>query len=141
MMRQLAYAVLVLRALYELARYDVTDALFGFGRIRSSLLAQAAKSSAREQIASERVAPEQLECEQRVCDAVLLATCLYWKPVLCLQRSVCATRVLRSRGVAARLIIGYRPAPFFSHAWVEVGSRVVNDSPAYRSRLRVLHAL
>ena len=76
-----------------------------------------------------------------VCDAVLLATCLYWKPVLCLQRSVCTTRLLRTRGVAARLIIGYREAPFFSHAWVEVGSRVVNDSPAYRSRLRVLHSI
>lgn len=136
MKRQLAYAALVLRALYELARYDVIHTVCGFGRIRSSLLAQPAKRGTCEPIAS-----RQLECEQRVCDDVLLATCLYWKPVLCLQRSVCATRLLRARGVAARLIIGYREAPFFSHAWVEVGSRVVNDSPAYRSRLRVLHAL
>jgi hypothetical protein len=132
----IAYAALVLRALYELARYDVIHAVFGFGRIRSGLLARHACGGA-----SEHVDSRQLECERRVCDAVLLATCLYWKPVLCLQRSVCATRLLRTRGVAARLIIGYREAPFFSHAWVEVGSRVVNDSPAYRSRLRVLHAL
>jgi hypothetical protein len=71
----------------------------------------------------------------------LLATCLYWKRVLCLQRSVCATRLLRARSLPARLVIGYREAPFFSHAWVEIGSRVVNDSPAYRTRLRVLHAM
>ena len=141
MKHQLAYAALVLRALFELARYDVIHTVCGFGRIRSSLLAQPAKSGAREPIDAAPIDAVQLECEQRVCDAVLLATCLYWKPVLCLQRSVCATRLLRARGVAARLIIGYREAPFFSHAWVEVGSRVVNDSPAYRSRLRVLHAL
>jgi hypothetical protein len=146
MKHQLAYAALVLGALFELARYDVIHTVCGFGRIRSSLLAQPAKSGAREPIDAAPIDPgqidaAQLECERRVCDAVLLATCLYWKPVLCLQRSVCATRLLRARGVAARLIIGYREAPFFSHAWVEVGSRVVNDSPAYRSRLRVLHAL
>ena len=72
---------------------------------------------------------------------MLLATCLYWKPVLCLQRSVCAVRLLRSHGVAARLVIGYRPSPFFSHAWVEVDGRVVNSSPAYKTRLRVLYSI
>ena len=76
--------------------------------------------------------------EQAVCHAVLLATCLHWKPVLCLQRSVCAVRLLRKYGIAAKLVIGYRPAPFFSHAWVEVNGRVVNSSPAYKRRLRVL---
>jgi transglutaminase superfamily protein len=47
-------------------------------------------------------------------------------------------RLLRARGVVARLLIGYRPVPFLSHAWVEVEGRVVNDSPAYRKRLHVL---
>ena len=59
-------------------------------------------------------------------DAVLLATCLYWKPVLCQQRSVCVVRLLRKHGIPGRLVIGYRPAPFFAHAWAEVEGRVVN---------------
>jgi hypothetical protein len=48
-------------------------------------------------------------------------------------------RLLRKHDVVARLVIGYRPVPFFSHAWVEVNGRVVNDSPAYRERLQVLY--
>jgi hypothetical protein len=35
--------------------------------------------------------------------------------------------------------IGYRPAPFFSHAWAELDGRVVYGSPAYRQRLQLLH--
>jgi len=38
-------------------------------------------------------------------------------------------------------VIGYRAAPFFSHAWVEVAGRVVNDSPIYQMRLQVLERL
>jgi hypothetical protein len=114
--------------MYELARYDVVDRVFGFGRIQQQL----ARTSGRVLLAS-------AERERTVCEAVLLATCLYWKPVLCLQRSVCVVRLLRAHGVGARLVIGYRPVPFFSHAWAEVDGRVVNDSPVYRKRLRVLH--
>jgi hypothetical protein len=130
MKAQRVYAGLVVRALYELIRYDTMHALCGFGRIRARLITQTPK------------APDaDADCERAACAAVLLATCLYWKRVLCLQRAVCTTRILRSRGVAARLVIGYREQPFFSHAWVEVGSRVVNDSPVYRTRLRVLDAM
>jgi hypothetical protein len=89
--------------------------------------------------AAKPLAPADRELEPSLCDAVLTATCLYWKPVLCLQHSVCLARLLRARGVRARLIIGYRAVPFFSHAWVEVDGRVVNDSPAYKSRLQILH--
>jgi hypothetical protein len=38
-------------------------------------------------------------------------------------------------------VIGYRPSPFFSHAWVEVDGRIVNDSPVYQERLFVLERL
>ncbi len=134
MRQQLTYLGLVLRALFELVRYDLIHTVCGFGPIRNGLIKQATKQAAKQMVVD-------ADCERIICDAVLLATCLYWKPVLCLQRSVCATRLLRTRGVAARLVIGYREVPFFSHAWVEVDSRVVNDSPAYRSRLRVLHAM
>ena len=72
---------------------------------------------------------------------MVLASCLYWKPVRCLQRSLCTARLLRIHGVAAQLVIGYRAMPFLSHAWVESDGRVVNDSPVYRQRLRVLYTV
>ena len=118
----------VVSALCEFARYEASIRRRGSGRIlsQSRLQTVAAKPAGR-------------ESEQALCDAVLLATCFYWKPVLCLQRAVCTVRLLRRHGIAARLVIGYRPSPFFSHAWVEVDGRVVYGSPAYRERLRVLH--
>jgi hypothetical protein len=119
---------LVARALYELARYDVLRGIF-----------KVAGTSHRLTHQSFTTAPQRDELDPLVSEAVVLATCFYWKPVLCLQRSVCLVRLLRARGTAARLVIGYRPVPFLSHAWVEVNGRVVNDSPVYQRRLRVLH--
>jgi len=126
-MKRVRYASLVLRALYEIVRYEATVALRGIGCILQKVRRQsvAAKSTSQ-------------ELERTICDAVLLATCIYWKPVLCLQRSVCTVRLLRKHGVHARLVIGYRPSPFFSHAWVEVDGRVVYGSPAYQKRLQPL---
>jgi len=121
---------LVIRALYELARYEVIVALRGSGRVLQQLQRQ-----------SIRAQPAGRELEKTVCDAVLLATCFYFKPVLCLQRAVCTVRLLRRYGIAARLVIGYRPSPFFSHAWVEVDGRVVYGSAAYQKRLKPLHVV
>jgi hypothetical protein len=73
-----------------------------------------------------------------VCAAVDAAVALYWKQVHCLQKSTATVRLLRRHGWKGQLIIGYRAVPFFSHAWVELGGQVINDSPAYRKRLRVL---
>src|SRR5690349_4659830 len=56
----------------------------------------------------------------------------YVRRALCLQRSAVATRLLRRSGIRAELVIGYRPLPFESHAWVEVDGRVVNDRPQYQ---------
>jgi hypothetical protein len=116
----------LVRTLYELARYDVVCATRGFAAVR-------------ERLASERVAGRTLDSDtvERVCSTVELACCLYWKRVLCLQRSFCLARLLRGYGADAHLVIGYRPRPFVSHAWVEVDGRIVNDSAAYR-QLRVL---
>ncbi|HEV2988451.1 MAG TPA: lasso peptide biosynthesis B2 protein [Candidatus Angelobacter sp.] len=127
-MKTARYAYFVLKALYELARYDALLSLRGSGHIlrrvhRQSVMPRASST----------------ELEQAISDAVLLATCLYWKPVLCLQRSVCTARLLRKHGIDARLAIGYRPSPFFSHAWVEVNGRVVYGSAAYQQRLQLLH--
>jgi hypothetical protein len=120
---------LVFRALFEIARYELVLSLLGSGRILSQLKRQSviAKTSA--------------ESEKTICDAVLLATCFYWKPVLCLQRAVCTVRLLRKYGIHARLVIGYRPSPFFSHAWVEVDGRVLYGSAAYQTRLLPLHVI
>jgi hypothetical protein len=127
-MKGARYAWLLLSAFYEVARYEAIVRWRGFGRILSQLRVQSVAEK-----------PASREVEQAICDAVLLTTCLYWKPVLCLQRSACTVRLLRRHGIAARLVIGYRPSPFFSHAWVEVDGRVVYGSPAYQRRLRPLY--
>lgn len=124
----LRYVVLVLRAWCELARFDLLRALSTDSTLRLRRVAPWGQKAA------------DVERTSAVCHAVATAACLYWKPVMCLQRSVCTVRLLRARGVAARLVIGYRPAPFLSHAWVEVDDRVVNDSPIYRQRLSVLYS-
>jgi hypothetical protein len=127
-MKRPSKAWLVFRALYGLARYDAMVWLGGSGCVLRQLRRQPTAAK-----------PSRYEQEQAICDAVLLATCFYWKPVLCLQRAVCTVRLLRKHGVAARLAIGYRPSPFFSHAWVEVDGRVAYGSPAYQQRLQLLH--
>jgi hypothetical protein len=121
------YALVTVQALWELARYDLMNVVFGFKRMHRQLAAQRPKN---------RACPPELQ--KLVLDAVCLAGCFYYKPILCLQRSVVAARLLRKTGVEARLVIGYRPAPFFSHAWVEVDGSVVNDSQAYKEWLQVL---
>ena len=126
-MSRIKYSWLVLRALWELAVYDLINARFGFQRIHQRV--------ARRRVDSRR---GQERSETLICEAVNLAACFYYKPILCLQRSVAATLLLRKYGIDGRLVIGSRPAPFFSHAWVEVDDRVVNDSPAYKERLQVL---
>ena len=123
-------AGLLIRALYELARYEVVLSLRGSGRILSQLRRQ-----------SVSIESSSADLEKTICDAVLLATCFYWKPVLCLQRAVCTVRLLRRHGIHARLVIGYRPSPFFSHAWVEVDGRVLYGSAAYQKRLLPLHVV
>jgi hypothetical protein len=121
------YALLVIRALLELLRYDVIHAVRGFHYLCRKLEEQPLPP-----------AEGASKLEHQVCQAVSLAACFYWKRVYCLQRSVAAARVLRSSGIPARVVIGYRPSPFFSHAWVEVNGTVVNDSPVYRERMQIL---
>ena len=65
----------------------------------------------------------------------------YLKRAACLQRSFVATRLLRRYGFRAELVIGCRPLPFESHAWVEIDGRVVNDLPQYPRAFTVLNRL
>src|SRR5215472_10773730 len=108
-MKEARHVWLVFQALYEIARYEAILRLRGSGYILRSV---------RRQLAVAKSCSPELE--RAVCDAVLFATCLHWKPVLCLQRSICTARLLRRHGADAHVVMGYRPLPFFCHAWVQV---------------------
>ena len=119
--------MLRLLAFVELLRYEMVHARKGFPGVYDSVRNARAREFAQ--------SPETVS---DVCEAVTVAACFFWKPVLCLQRAVVTARLLRRYGVRAEMVIGYRPAPFFSHAWVEVDGTIINDSPAYQERLLVL---
>jgi hypothetical protein len=112
------------RAFWELARYDALARCGGFPRIRRRM----GKARGGRRAATVEAAV----------DAVACITSFYWKPLLCLQRSVVTARLLRAEGFQADVVIGCRARPFYSHAWVEVDGRVVNDSPAYQTKLQPL---
>jgi hypothetical protein len=126
-MMKIRFALLVFSAFLQIVRYEIILRVCGSGLMLRQLNRQ---SVSRKSFAQ--------ELERSICEAVLLATCFHWKPVLCLQRSVCTTRLLRTHGIEARVVIGYRSSPFFSHAWVEVDGRVVYGSPAYKRQLQPL---
>lgn len=123
-MTKIRSAFIILNAFFEIVRYESILRVWGIGRILAQL--------SRQGISQKEFTGE---LEQDICNAVLLASCFHWKPVLCLQRSVCTARLLRKYGINAHVVIGYRPSPFFSHAWVEVEDRVVYGSPAYKRQL------
>jgi hypothetical protein len=126
-MTKVRFASLVAEALWGFVEYDLVSAVFGFGSIYRRLAA-AGGAEVRSDLRGAEV----------VSRAIELAACFYWKPVLCLQRSVVMVAVLKKRGIRANVVIGYRGDPFFAHAWVEVDGRVLNDSAAFPKRLRIL---
>jgi hypothetical protein len=67
--------------------------------------------------------------EDEICQAIDVAMALYFKNVLCLQRSAAAACLLKKYGFGAEMVIGVQQLPFLAHAWVEVAGRVVNDKP------------
>ncbi|EQA1693597.1 lasso peptide biosynthesis B2 protein [Enterobacter hormaechei] len=56
----------------------------------------------------------------------------------CLVYSCALKQRLISRKIGATLVIGVRTRPFYSHAWVEVGSTVVSDDPDLRKKTSVI---
>jgi hypothetical protein len=116
-------------ALCEFLRYDILVAIGGFPLVRKTM-PRSPKAGSRAD-----------EPCRLVCEAITRAATLYWKPVLCLQSAMVTARLLRRRGIAAEVVIGCRPEPFFSHAWVEANGRVVNDSPLYQQQLPALARL
>jgi len=75
---------------------------------------------------------------QRICAAMDIACILYWKEVLCLQRSAATACLLKRYGVPAQMLIGAQQMPFRAHAWVEVNGQVANDKPYMRQMYAVL---
>ena len=65
--------------------------------------------------------------ERQISRAMDIACVLYFKRVLCLQRSIATTMLLRHHGLFAELVIGAQILPFKSHAWVELHGQVIND--------------
>jgi transglutaminase superfamily protein len=123
----LSRGLLYYRLVKELVRYDATARVLGFRGIHAVFPPQPSegRSGSPELVAT-------------VCDALTSIVPFYWKRVLCLQRSVVTARVLRAYGTSAEVVIGYRLAPFQGHAWVEVGGRIVNDSPVFQARMTAL---
>jgi hypothetical protein len=126
-MSRLSRSLLYFRLIKELLRYDVTAAMLGFQGVHKGPQPRALR---RRSSGS--------ELEATVCEAVRRIVPFYWKRVRCLQCSMVTARVLRAYGTQADVVIGYRLAPFAAHAWVEVGGRIVNDSPAFQRKLQVL---
>jgi hypothetical protein len=126
--RAIVRAVFVAEAWVGLAAFDLA-LLGGFARAEDRV-----RRTARRQ---RRIVP----APQDVVWAVDEACVWYFKRVPCLQRSAVTTCLLRRHGLAADLVIGFRPTPFESHAWVEMDGRVVNDRPQYQTRFTVLERL
>jgi hypothetical protein len=84
------------------------------------------------------VAPSAHFPSEDLCHAVDLACVLFFRPVLCLQRSAATTILLRRHGWEAEMVIGAHMLPFKSHAWVEIHGKVANDKPYMLDIYRVL---
>lgn len=81
-------------------------------------------------VRNEGIRPVQIShASAYLCHAANLACALYFKRVMCLQRSAAMTLLLRRHGWHANLVIGVQIIPFKSHAWVEIEGSVINDKP------------
>jgi Transglutaminase-like superfamily len=121
-------AVLSLHAWLALAAFDILR-LAGFARLHERV---------RRVRVNMRRSPATAD---EIVWAVEEACVWYPKRAACLQRSAIATALLRRHGWPAELVIGCRPLPFESHAWVELDGRVLNDRPQYRTVFTVLDRL
>jgi len=111
-----AMGILFCKAFLGLLAFDV----FGFGRNFARL-----HRTVRNWPVAKKVAHPNIT--DRVCEAVNYACVWYPKHALCLQRCVVTACLLRSYGVASKMVLGAQKLPFKAHAWVEVNGRAVNE--------------
>ncbi len=67
-----------------------------------------------------------------------IACLIYHGSTRCLHRAAALVRIALKHGYDARLIIGVQTQPFLAHAWAEVDSKVVGESPHRRKQLAVI---
>jgi hypothetical protein len=99
----------------------------GFRRVRGVVQRQTVRQS-----------DEPLRDDAMLSRAMDMACVFYFKRVLCLQRSAALVLLLRRYGRNAQLVIGTQLCPLQSHAWVEIGTRVINDKPHVQQIFQVL---
>jgi hypothetical protein len=109
---------LVFRAMWQLVRFDCGLRFHKFSDVYAK-------------VRNHRIATRDI-CSPNadtICAAVNLACIWYPHHVLCLQKSLSTTCLLRDFGIPAFMVIGAQCLPFQAHAWVELEGRVVNDLP------------
>jgi hypothetical protein len=105
--------------------FDCLMRFRGFQAIHSMVRKRSVNGSKRDEV-------------DRLCQAMEYGCVFYFKRVLCLQRSAATVLLLRRHGWRAELVIGVQLLPFYSHAWVEVDGRVVNDKPYVVDKFEIL---
>ena len=110
--------LLVLESWILLLRFEWIMRSRGFNGIYSIVREQ------RVHPAATRLVPQ-----EDLCHAMDYACVLYFKRVLCLQRSAATTLLLRRHCWRAEMVIGAQLLPFRSHAWCEINGVVINDKP------------
>lgn len=116
-------------AFMALVAYDVT-AVLGFKAIRGCTRWMPVMPWTRD------------GCARDIIKTAVDEACI-WYPTrsFCLKRSAVTVWLLRWSGVRAELVIGYRPAPVQTHAWVEIEKRVLNGPQVLRERFVQLDAV
>jgi len=117
----------LVRSWLLLLYFDLVMRYRGFPRVHELVHGEQVRSGTKQQTS-----------DAELSHTVDLACVLYFKPVLCLQRSAALTVLLRRSGWKAEMVIGAQLLPFLSHAWVEVGGRIVNDKPYLNEIFQVL---
>jgi transglutaminase superfamily protein len=114
--KRLPIPLLAIRALFALLRFDVNGLGQNFAALHAS-------------VSSHPVSLRQPTngIVGSVCDAVNSACMWYPKRVLCLQRSIVTTCLLRDCGVKAMMLVGIQSLPFKAHAWTEVDGQAINE--------------
>ena len=100
--------------------------------IRMSILLRRGNMEAlHTSVRSQRVLKSTAHHEDPValCRAMDVASVFFPTTVRCLQRSAATAILLRKHGIQSEMVIGIQLVPLKSHAWVEVGGRVINDKP------------
>jgi hypothetical protein len=109
---------LTFEAYRELLKLEYPLARKNFSAIRDRVRRTARRTPSKNPLAATQIA-----------QAVDLAAVLYFRQVLCLQRSAATACLLKRHGFAAQLVIGVQQMPFYAHAWVELDGVVINDKP------------